>query len=171
MAQAQTVGRTVLRIADADVLPLRFALADAIDGCAELHKLQDDKRTRNDELSKLIDRRAFALVADPMPVPAPEREPDVPYVNLAPLDNTLVRLKKKHKGVRRCVRQVCARRGHADGPDAHVAECDAAGHRADIDGRARATRTVPSPIYAPGTQTGYAAKTLPGCAKPSSRIA
>jgi len=46
IAEAQTIGHTVLRVADADVLPLQFvSFADTIDGyLTELHELADHRR-------------------------------------------------------------------------------------------------------------------------------
>ena len=167
VAQAQTVGRTVLRIADADVLPMRFGgFSDAIDGYVqELHKLQDDKRTRNDELAKLIDRHAFDLALDPTrPVLAPDREPDVPYVDLAPLDNTLVRLKKSAKAYDDAYDKFA--RGEVTLTAQTRASLNAT--LQGIEQTLTDARGLPGRswyrhlVYAPGTQTGYAAKTLPG---------
>ena len=46
IAEAETVGHVILRVADADVLPLQFAgFAQAVDGyVGELHQLTDQKR-------------------------------------------------------------------------------------------------------------------------------
>ena len=167
VVEAQTVGRTVLRVANADVLPLRFGgFADAIDGyMQELHKLQDDKRTRADELGKLIDQHAFSLASDPTrPVLAPEREPAVPYVNLAPLDNSLVRLKKSAKAYDDAYDKMMR------GEITLTAEVRTSLNAMlqGIEQTLTDARGLPGRswyrhlVYAPGTQTGYAAKTLPG---------
>lgn len=167
VTQAQTVGRTVLRFANADVLPMRFSgFADAIDGYVqELHKLQDDRRTRSDELAKLIDKGAFALAADPTrPVLAPAREIEVPYVNLAPLDNALARLKKSatayddayDKFARGEVTLTAQARASLNATLQGIEQTltDARG----LPGRPWYRHLV----YAPGTRTGYVPKTLPG---------
>ena len=64
----------------------------------ELHELADGKRKGADELAKLLDKKAFELAADPTRrVGPPEREPEVPYLNLAALDNAVARVKKSAK--------------------------------------------------------------------------
>src|SRR6202011_1794803 len=67
IAEAETVGHTILRVADADVLPLQFgSFAEAIDGyIGELHGLADQKRKAAEDLGKLLDQSAFALASDP----------------------------------------------------------------------------------------------------------
>ena len=100
VALAQTAGRAVLRMADADVLPMQFAaFAETVGGYLdELHKLTDDKRKKAEDLGKLLDQNAFVLAADPTRVVgAPEREPEVPYLDFAPLDNVVARLNKSAK--------------------------------------------------------------------------
>ena len=74
IAEAETVGHVILRVADADVLPLQFAgFAQAVDGyVGELHQLTDQKRKAAQELGKLLDQNAFTLASDPTrPVLAP----------------------------------------------------------------------------------------------------
>src|SRR5215472_1662670 len=81
VAEAETAGHVVLRMADADVLPLEFtAFADTIGAYTEeLRKLADEKRGKSAQLAKLLEQNAFGLAADPTrPVMAPAREPPVP---------------------------------------------------------------------------------------------
>ena len=90
IAEAETIGHVVLRMSEADVLPLQFSgFADTItEYVDELHKLTEEKRKNSEELGKLLDQNVFALAADPTRVVLPpEREPVVPYLNFAPLDN------------------------------------------------------------------------------------
>ena len=64
----------------------------------ELHELADGKRKQSDELAQLLDKKAFELAADPTRrVAPPQREPEVPYLNLAALDNAVARVKKSAK--------------------------------------------------------------------------
>jgi N-acetylated-alpha-linked acidic dipeptidase len=165
--EAETVGHVVLRIADADVLPLQLTgFADTIGRYVqEVHKLADDERTHAQALASLANDNAFTLAADPTRVIAPpEREVDVPYVNLAPLDNGLERLKQSAKAYD----EAYARRAAAD------INLDATQH-AQLESLLRGlehtlTRAQGLPrrpwfrhmIYAPGLYTGYGVKTLPG---------
>ena len=95
---------------------------------------------------------------------APDREPEVPYVNLAPLDNTLVRLKKSAKAYDDAYDKF------ARGEVTLTAEARTSLNATlqGIEQTLTDARGLPGRswyrhlVYAPGTQTGYAAKTLPG---------
>ncbi len=167
IAEAQTVGHTVLRVADADVLPLQFgSFADTVDGyLTELHELADHKRKAAEDLGKLLDQNAFTLAADPTrPVLAPEREPQVPYLDFVALDNAVVRLKNSAKAY-----------------DEHYARLQAGTARLSpernrqldellrgMEGTLLNARGLPERewykhlIYEPGLYTGYGVKTIPG---------
>ncbi len=89
-ALAQTIGTTVLRLADAEVLPLEFtALADTVqkylkDLKAQLKKKQDEIGERNRQLEEGV----FAATFDSRrPTVAPKRELVPPHLNFAPLEN------------------------------------------------------------------------------------
>ena len=77
-ALAQTVGRMVLRLSQADAPPMRFSdtaatVAEYVD---ELKKLNTSQRDRAETLDRLLDARAFTLASDPQRVlDAPTREP------------------------------------------------------------------------------------------------
>lgn len=167
IAEAQTVGHTVLRMADANVLPLQFgSFAETIDAyVAELHELAEHKRKAVEDVAKLYDQNAFALASDPTrPLLAPEREPEVPYLNFSALDNVLVRLKRS-----------------AQAYDDRYAKMSAGSSRLGADKtreldellrgmESTLTNAKGLPerewyrhlIYAPGLYTGYGVKTIPG---------
>ena len=167
VTEARTVGRAVLRMADADVLPMQFeGFAEAIDEyVGELHKLADEKRRSSEELAKLLEQNAFGLAADPTrAVGPPAREPEVPYFEFAPLDNASARLKKSAKAYDDLYAKVAAGTVKLS-----------ARQRSELNDLLRGmeqtltdARGLPARdwyrhlIYAPGTLTGYGAKTLPG---------
>jgi len=167
VAEAQAVGHTVLRVADADVLPFQFgAFADTLDGyLGELHELADHKRKDAEELAKLLDQKAFELAGDPQhPVLAPEREPEVPYLDFAALDNAVVRLKKCAKAYDERYTRLLA------GGVSLSAERN---RRLDellrgMESTLTNSRGLPERewykhlIYEPGLYTGYGVKTVPG---------
>lgn len=167
IAEAETVGHVILRVADAAVLPLQFAgFAAAVDRyVAQLHALTTDKRKAAEQLGQLLDQHAFALAADPTrPVLAPEREPAVPYLDLAPLDNVAVRLTKTAEDYDRLYAKLAA--GTSKLTATQAQELD--GLLQGMEGTLLYARGLPGRewykhlIYAPGLYTGYGVKTLPG---------
>ena len=91
-ALAQTVGTAVMRLADAEVLPYEFTgLAETVGRYVkEVEKLLKDKQDEVRERNRQLDEGVFAATADPRErfVP-PAREEIPPFLNFAPLDNTL----------------------------------------------------------------------------------
>ncbi len=163
---AQTAGRIMLRTADADGPTVEFGgFADAITHyVAELRELTERMRKHDASEVRLIDAGAYRLSADPTKVEAaPTRADAVPMIDLAPLDAAAARL-----------------HGSADRFDAAYARAVAAGAltggRANqlgaalqgIDQTLLDARGLPGRpwyahlIYAPGLETGYGVKTLPG---------
>jgi len=167
VAEAQTAGHAILRMADADVLPLQFTgFADTIGAYVEeLHRLTEDKRRSAAELDELLDRKAFTLAADPTRVVLPPaREPAVPYLNLSPLDNAVVRLRASAKAYDELYAQLGT--GGLKLTTAQRNELNTL-----LQGMEQALTTargLPGRewykhlIYAPGMLTGYGVKTLPG---------
>ncbi|HEY8682344.1 MAG TPA: M28 family peptidase, partial [Rhodanobacter sp.] len=97
VALAKVAGHIVLRTADADVLPLRFGdFSQQLDRyVGELHKLVDGTRKATEQQHQLLDQHAFTLDADPTrPVAPPERDSDMPAIDLAPLDQAAKQLKQ-----------------------------------------------------------------------------
>src|ERR1700728_4488889 len=100
LVESQTVGHVMLRVADADILPMQFGdLAGIYDGYVkELHKLADGKREHARKLGVLLADQVFEISADPKrPVEPPATESDVPYLDFAPLDNAIEQLKRSAK--------------------------------------------------------------------------
>jgi N-acetylated-alpha-linked acidic dipeptidase len=167
IALAQTNGRLMLRVADAQLLPQQASsVAQRIDSYVhQVHALADARRKHATDLQAMLDSHAYDLSSDPQhPVRAPKVEPLVPFLDLAPLDNAVTRLTSAAKAF-----------------DAAYAAHLAAGaafptERAQaVNGLIRGLeRLLTDPrglpgrswythlIYAPGLLTGYGAKTLPG---------
>jgi N-acetylated-alpha-linked acidic dipeptidase len=166
VVEAQTVGRAVLRMTNVDVLPLQFAgFATTIeDYVQEVHKLADERRKHAQDLARLIDGSAFTLSSDPTrPVLAPEREPEPPYIDFAPLDNVVVRLSKSAA----TYDEAYLRAGQV----AALSAATRTSLNALLQGMEQALTSehgLPGRswfrhlIYAPGLLTGYGVKTLPG---------
>lgn len=167
VVEARTMGRAVLRMANAEVLPLEFGgFATTIDDyLQEVHKLVDEQRSHAQELARLIDRNAFALASDPTrPVLAPEREPETPFLDLASLDNVVVRLKKSASAYDEAYEGIA----QGDGSLSPATRTALNGLLQGMEQLLTSERGLPGRswyrhlIYAPGLLTGYGVKTLPG---------
>jgi len=167
-AMAQTVGISVMRLADAEVLPFDFVdFADTIDLYKkQLQKLlaqkQDEARERNQELEEGVFKATF----DPRrPTVAPAKEEIPPHLNFAPLENALDSLTKSAKHYRDAL---TARQG-ALGDEASTGKLAAVNRELILTER-KLTSPEGLPrrswyehlIYAPGVYSGYGVKTIPG---------
>jgi N-acetylated-alpha-linked acidic dipeptidase len=158
---AKTVGRLVLRSADADLAPFQFTdmVATVASEIEELKKLVTTEREHAVTVNRLLDHNAFALADDPtISSGPPEREDVAPSIDFAPIDAALARLKAS-----------------ATAYDQAAAGSPAPGKAARADLILQGVeQSLTDPeglpgrpwyrhlIYAPGLLTGYGAKTLPG---------
>ena len=111
VALAQTAGRAVLRLANADTLPLEFrSFSETVAKyLKELMKLADDMREETKAKNRLIADKSFEAVFDPTkPFVAPEPEAPVPFFNFASLQNTLARLQENARNYERASSQMAA---------------------------------------------------------------
>jgi N-acetylated-alpha-linked acidic dipeptidase len=165
-ALASTAGRLVLRVADADLLPLRFGdfAATVSRYTDELQKLADSMREQTDTVNELLDQHAFAVAASPVdPIGPPPRESAVPYLDFAPIQNAVVALRGSAEAFDKRYAQamatgsVTARQAEAVNGVLQSAELSLTDSRG-LPGRPWYRHM----IYAPGAYTGYGVKTLPG---------
>ena len=166
-ALAQMAGTTVMRFADADLLPFDpSGSADAVKRYVnelkkELKQQQDEVRERNRE----IEEGVFTAIADPdkQYVP-PTTQADPPYLNFAPLENGAEAYSRAAQRYRQAVAKL--------NDDAGIAWQSPV--MSDINTRLllleRTFTTTQGlkerpwfkhQIYAPGAYTGYAVKTIP----------
>jgi len=167
IAEAETAGHVVLRMADADVLPLQFTgFADTIGAYAEeLHAMADERRRKSAELGRLLDQNAFGLAADPTRVVAPPaREPPVLQLDFAPLTNVVARLKASARAYDEAYAQLLAGSLKLDAARRTRVNALLQG----MEQKLTDARGLPGRewyrhfVYAPGALTGYGVKTLPG---------
>jgi len=167
VAEAETVGHVVLRVADADVLPLEFAsFADTIGAYAEeLRHAVDERRKKSAELAKLLEQNDFGLSTDPTrPVAPPVREAPVPALDFAPLDGVVTRLKASARAYDAAYAQLLAGTVKLDATQRARLNALLQG----MEQRLTDPKGLPGRewyrhfLYAPGMLTGYGVKTLPG---------
>ncbi len=167
-ALAQTIGTTILRLADAEVIPYEFSdLAGIVRKYTEdLQKLLKDKQERIEEQNLESEEGVYLAVSDPWhPKGPPEAEATPPELNFAPLQNAV---KSLAAGAKRYQKAVAKAQPEFGDPAqaAAVAELNqvllqAEHSLTDPNGLPRRS-WYKHLLYAPGVYAGYGAKTMPG---------
>jgi N-acetylated-alpha-linked acidic dipeptidase len=168
-ALAQTVGSSVIRLADADLLPFDFtSLADTVQVYVrELQALQRDTQDEAKERNRQIQEGTLAAVTDlRRPVVPPAVEPLPPALNFAPLENAAQILAQAAEAYRAAATSWARRSpGSALPPDV-VRAVNARLRQSErqlVDDAGLPRRPwYRHLLYAPGFYTGYAVKTMPG---------
>ena len=107
-ALAQTVGTSVMRLSDAEVLPFDFVnFADTVGMYSkELQKLLADKQEEIRERNEEIDEGMYKATFDPRrPTVAPVKEEIPPHLNFAPLQNALEAITRSAKHYQQALSQ------------------------------------------------------------------
>jgi N-acetylated-alpha-linked acidic dipeptidase len=166
-ALAQTTGTTLMRLADADILPFDFtALADTVGKYVqEVQKLAREKREAGEELTRRLDEGLPEAVADPKKTFVPPKpDPAVPFFDFSPLENGSAALAAAAKDYETALEQMQSQ-GSTPLDPARLAQINQLLRTSE---RAL-TRPEGLPrrpwfehyLYAPGFYTGYDVKTLP----------
>lgn len=165
-ALAQTGGTTVMRLADADLLPYEYTgMADTIgryvsDLEKQLKQKQDEAKERDLELKEGV----FSAVADPRKTSVPPPKEIVPpYMNFAPLQNAVESLKKSAERYEAAAAKAQAEGGSAISPQT-LESINASllrVQRSFLSEKGLPERPwFKNQVYAPGAYTGYGAKPL-----------
>ncbi|MDR3699144.1 MAG: transferrin receptor-like dimerization domain-containing protein [Candidatus Sulfopaludibacter sp.] len=166
-ALAQFAGTSVLRLADAELLPLDFQDFSETIGryVQEVENLARDKRDQIIEVNRQIDDGVFAAIDDPQhPKQPPKKEAVPPILNFAPLENGLAALQH----VTDLYERALAHAGDNGAAALARASLRDVNQRLILVERALTLQDgLPNrewfkhQIYAPGFYTGYGVKTLP----------
>ena len=167
LALAQTGGRMTLRLANADVLPLSFGnFASAVERyIREVTRLTDEMREETREKNRQIGERTLEIISDPTQVYViPKAEAPVPYLNFAPLQNSLARLQESSRAYDAALNDAAAAgRALSVSAQKSLDEILIQTERAMTKEQGLPRRPwFKHQIYAPGFYTGYGVKTLPG---------
>lgn len=162
VALAQTIGRCVLRMADATILPFEFQnFANTVQQYAtEVKQNVETMRTQAEEHNRLLRDNQYQLAADPKePFVQPEVMAEVPYLNFSPLDNALASLDKSANEYA----QASQKSGQV--PAGNLEKLNEIVYKSERylthpEGLPRRP-WFQHQIYAPGLYTGYGVKTLP----------
>jgi N-acetylated-alpha-linked acidic dipeptidase len=157
---SKTAGRISLRAADADVLPFEFGtftttVAGYVD---ELQKLVDKMRKDTEAANRNIQSGDLALTYDPLkPQTIPAAKPPVPVVDFKALSSAVDKLKASTSAYEKAVGML------SSSAQARLDVLLIAAERSLLTGTGLPGRDwYKHSVYAPGKNTGYGVKTLPG---------
>jgi N-acetylated-alpha-linked acidic dipeptidase len=167
VALSEVTGHTVLRFADADVLPYSYgAFADTVSKYIDqMQKLTSGVREHNEQLDKLLGANAFVLAADPtVTYVPPAQAQSAPFLDFSPLQNALVKLKASAAAYDTALAAAQDGGFKLDASKRAALDKQLQGMEQDLqyDGGLPGRSWFKHMIYAPGLYTGYGAKTMPG---------
>ena len=164
-ALAQAAGLSVLRMADADIMPYEFeglshTVAQYIE---EVKALLESRRKEAEDIRRNLNQGVYEAVNDPRnPTVAPLPKEIPPYLNFAPLDNAAAAL---DQAAEHYTKALASLQGKTLPPDRLQAinQQLALAERKLTNGQGLPRRPwMQHMLYAPGWYTGYSAKTMPG---------
>ena len=163
IALSKTAGRTMMRLANADVLPIDFNsfYKTVNDYVGELKTLLDNTRAETEQENKMINDKLFDMAKDPKKgFQSPKPKDAVPYLNFSELENKMAELKTNAEEFQKL---------YANGTQLPAAKQKELNQillqveRALINDKGLPRRSwYKHQVYAPGFYTGYGVKTLPG---------
>lgn len=163
VALAKTAGRSMMRLANADVLPFDYnTLTNTIAGyLVDVKGLIDQMRTDVEVENKLINEKVFQLAADPKNQRAlPVAQSSVPFLEFGSLENAMHTLTQSTQQLKNLLAK-------ADQLNAtELAQLNTILFTAEqslLNEKGLPRRPwYKHQVYAPGFYTGYGVKTLPG---------
>jgi len=163
-ALSKTVGRVVLRIANADTPPARYSdFAETVARyLGEVKRLAESRRAEDAKRDKLIADGVFRLASDPLkPVAAPAIPAPTPFIELSALENAVAKLKTAAAAFDAAYAKSGATLTAAK-RQALNAQLQSIGQLLTDERGLPGRSWYKNLVYAPGRFTGYGAKTLPG---------
>jgi N-acetylated-alpha-linked acidic dipeptidase len=165
-ALSQTAGTAIMRLADADIIPVDFVpqaqtIAKYV---SDLEKLLKDKQDEFTERNLELQEGVFKATFDPLrPLLPPAAEPVPPFIDFAPMKNAVTLLTKSAERYSAALTALAAK-GSPALPEPALAllnEDLLRVSRAFLDQQGLPDRPwFKNQIYAPGAYTGYGAKPI-----------
>ncbi|HEX4484842.1 MAG TPA: transferrin receptor-like dimerization domain-containing protein [Terriglobales bacterium] len=165
-AEAQTAGTMMMRLADADLIPVDYSpQAEAIGKYAEeLEKLLKQKQDEFTERNLQLQEGVFTATADPKKTSVPPpAEVIPPYMNFAPMKNAIDQLKKSSERYSKILAGWQAKGSPAiSADDLKTVNADVLKiPRLFLNEKGLPERPwFKNAVYAPGAYTGYGAKPI-----------
>jgi N-acetylated-alpha-linked acidic dipeptidase len=166
-ALAQAGSTSVVRLADADLLPFQFAdFSDDVKMYVrEVEKFADKQREEIQETNQKIAEGMFEATSDPRySWVTPKKEDVPPHLNFAPLDNAVELLERNSAEYQKVLERVSANGGAALASislkevNEMLIQCE---HMLTTPEGLPGRFWYKHELYAPGVYTGYAAKAIP----------
>ena len=166
-ALAQAGSTSVVRMADADLLPFQFSdFADDVKMYVrEVEKFADKQREEIQETNQKLAEGMYEATADPRySWVTPKKEEVPPHLNFAPLDNAVESLERSSAEYQKALDRVSANGGAAlasasvKDVNEMLIQCE---HKLTTPEGLPGRFWYEHELYAPGVYTGYAAKAIP----------
>ncbi|MGB7461513.1 MAG: transferrin receptor-like dimerization domain-containing protein [Candidatus Acidiferrum sp.] len=166
-ALAQAGSTSVVRMADADLLPFQFSdFADDVKMYVrEVEKFADKQREEIQETNQKLAEGMYEATADPRySWVTPKKEEVPPHLNFAPLDNAVESLERSSAEYQKALDRVSANGGAAlasasvKDVNEMLIQCE---HKLTTPEGLPGRFWYKHELYAPGVYTGYAAKAIP----------
>ncbi len=163
VALSKTAGRVMMRMANAEVLPLDVnSLYKTVNEyVTELKTLLETTRTETEQENKMIQDKLYDLAKDPTKgIQSPKTKEAVPFLNFSGLENAMMQLKTSTEEFQKLYGS--STQLSAD-KQKELNEILFKVERSLINEKGLPRRSwYKHQIYAPGYYTGYGVKTLPG---------
>jgi N-acetylated-alpha-linked acidic dipeptidase len=165
-ALAQTAGSAIMRLADAQLVPVDYSpQAAAIEKYeGELEKLLKDKQDEYAERATELKEGVFAAINDPRrPLQPPPPEPVPPFINFSPMKNAIIALRKSAEHYSAALAMFRSKGTPELSPKAQaLINADVMNvSRLFLNANGLPERPwFKNQIYAPGAYTGYGAKPI-----------
>ena len=163
IALSKTAGRTMMRLANADVLPIDFnSFYNTVnDYVGELKTLLDNTRAETEQENKMIADKLYDLAKDPKKgFQSPKPKDVVPYLNFSELENKMAELKTQAEEFQKLYENG-TQLSHEKQKELNKVLFTV--ERTLINEKGLPRRSwYKHQVYAPGFYTGYGVKTLPG---------
>ena len=163
---AKTGGHIVLNLAELEILPFNFEnFSNTVKNYYnEISKLTDKMRKETEEQNKMLDDSDYVYASDPTKtyIP-PEKEELVPFINFAPLQNSIAKLENSSVNYEKTVKKLNESRIKLSPEQLRRLNevlLTTEHFLTNEDGLPNRPWYIHE-IYAPGYYTGYGVKTLP----------
>ncbi len=163
---SQTVGHTVLNLVEADILPFEFNdFSETVKNYfSELTKLTEDMRKETEVQNKQLNDSVYIYASDPTKVyNPPEPKDHVPYLNFAPLQNSITKVENSSSSYENAVgrlKESAKKLSSNSLKSLNEILMKTERYLTNKDGLPERSWYMHE-IYAPGFYTGYGVKTLP----------